>query len=80
MREAIGPLDRQHAAMKFFQPQIVGRCPLQAIQIDVIQRQPSTSIFVHQRERRTAHLFGIDSESCSEPADERRLPRPKVSR
>ena len=47
MRKAIGPFDRKHAAMQFFESQILSRCSLEAIQIGVIQRQTATSILMH---------------------------------
>jgi len=78
MRQAVGPLDGQDAAMKFFEPEIVGRRPFEAIKIGVIERQPSW-VFMHERERRAADVIRIDAEPLSQSADERGLPRSEVS-
>ncbi len=80
MREAIGPLDRQHAVLNanFLQPQVVGGGVFQTIEIGVVQREPPAAIFVDQRERGAAHLAGIDSQALRESAHERRLPRSEI--
>lgn len=79
MREAIRPLDREHATVQFFESQIVGCCSFQAIQIGVIESQPSASILMHQREGGAADVFGIESKTLREPSHKRRLPSPEIS-
>ena len=63
MCEAIGPFDCQDAPLEFLEPEIVGRGPLESIQIGVIEREASASVLVDQGEGRAAHIFGIDTES-----------------
>ena len=80
MREAIRPLYREHATVQFFESQIVGRCSFQAIQIGVIEDQPSASILMHERERRATDVFRIETQPLSESAHKGGLPCSKVSR
>ena len=80
MRKAIGPFDRQHTAVQFFEPQIVGSGPFQAIQVDVVQRQSATAVLVYQCEGRAADVLGVEAQTVGESADERRLPGSKISR
>src|SRR5215470_4335197 len=43
------------------------------------QRQASTAVLLHQRERRAADLFGADAETLREPAYERGLSSAQVA-
>src|SRR5262245_44798088 len=82
VRQAIRPFDGEHAVAHphFLQPEIVGGGTLQTEEICVVQCQPPAAIFVDQRERRAAHLARIDAEALRDPADERGLPRAKMTR
>jgi len=81
MREAIGPLDRENTIphAQLLQSQISGRRPFEAIQIGVIQRQTSATVFVDQREGRAADVPRIDAEPLREAAHERRLAGPEIA-
>ena len=80
VREPIRPLDRQDAVSDahLVEPQILGRRAIQAIEIDVVQREPAAAILVDQRERRAADLAGIDAQALGQAADERGLACAKI--
>ena len=80
MREAIGPFDREHAAMQFLESQIVGRGTLEAIQVGVIQRQAAAAIFMNECERRAADLVRIQAKPRCQPSNERGLPCSEIPR
>src|SRR5262245_4918772 len=77
---AIRPLDRQHAALKFFKSKLVGRGLLEAIQISVIEREASASVFVHKGERRAADFPRVDAQARRQAPNEGRLPCSQIAR
>ena len=81
MRQAIGPFDGQHAVChaQLLQSEIARRGTIEAIQVDVIQRQSTASVLMDEREGRAAHFPGIDAKSMGKSANECRFARPKVT-
>ena len=62
------------------QPEVVDLARIvEAIEIDVKQRQPAAAIFLDQRERRAADVVADDAEAFGEAADERRLPGAEIA-
>ena len=62
------------------QPQVVDLARIvQAIEIDVEQRQPAAAVFLDQRERRAADLVAARRRAFGQAAHERRLPRSEVA-
>ena len=53
---------------------------LEAVEVDMNERQEPAGIFVHQRKRRARHLVGVDSEAFGETLDEGRLASAKIPR
>ena len=80
MRQAIGPLDREHTALQLFEPLFVCGGSFESIEIDVIEGQPSASILVNEGERRAADLVRIEAQALGQSSHEGRLPRSKVPR
>jgi hypothetical protein len=75
MRQPVGPLDGEYAVLhaNFLKPEIVGRRASEPVEIDVVQRQPVTTVLVHQRECWTADRRWIDAEPLRQAAHERGL-------
>lgn len=73
--QSIGPLDCEDAVAhtRFLQPEIFSRRVVEAVQIRMVERQSAAAIFVEQRECRTTDFRRIDSQSRSQPFDERGL-------
>src|SRR5215467_5473211 len=73
--QLLRPLDRQHALHpELFQAKIVNLSRIvETIQIDVNEWDAPPAILLHQRERRTAHLFGRHAQTFGQTAYERRL-------
>jgi ABC-type uncharacterized transport system ATPase subunit len=80
-RQLVGPLDREDAfGGDLVEPEVVDLTRIvESIQIDVKQRQPTAAIFLHDRERWTAHVVGRDAESFGETADEHGLSRAEIA-
>src|SRR5262249_46964107 len=68
MRESVRPFDGRHTGFErqFVESQIVNFDRPQAIEVDVMQWQASTAIFLDQRERGAADQSGIDAEALGE--------------
>jgi hypothetical protein len=79
VRQTIGPFDRQDTALKFLEPEVVSRGLFKTIEIGVIKREPTPSVFMHQCERRAADVFRIYAEALRQPPHERRLPGAEIS-
>ena len=73
MCEAIGPFDCEDATVKFLESEFVDRGLLQTIQIDVIERETSASVFMHEGKRRAADFLRVDAESRGQSSNECRF-------
>src|SRR5688572_4041063 len=82
MCQPVRPLDRQHTVVhaQLVEPEIVRCGAIEPVEIDVIERQSSTAIFMNECERRTADLPRIDVQAFRKASDEGRLPGAKISR
>src|SRR6186997_3317341 len=79
--QPIGPLDGGHAAFnrQFLQAQIVDFDRFQAVQIDVVEHQPSSRVFLDQSEGRAGDLGRVDAEPLGQAAHERGLSCPEIA-
>jgi len=80
-RKSVRPFDGHHSstAGHLVQAQIFNLARLQAIQIDVKERQAPTSILLNQRKRRTRDFSRIDAETLGHPFHECRFASAKIA-
>src|SRR5262245_40116673 len=80
-RQLLCPLDREHAVSSDLVEAEIEHLAriVEAIEIDVEQRQAAAAIFLDERERRAAHLVRRDAEALREPLHERRLPCAEIA-
>ena len=80
-RQSVGPFNRHHSstAGHLVQAQIFNLARLQAIQIDVKERQAPTAILLNQRKRRTRDFSRIYAETLGHPFHECRFASAKIA-
>ena len=81
IEELFGPLDRQDAVLpKLVEPELVDLTRVvQAIEVDVKQRQTSATVLLHQRERRAADVFRLNTQPLGQAAHQRGLPCSEIA-
>ena len=81
-RKPFGPFDGQHSARGQLgvEADVVEIGTIEAVQIDVHQRQASAAVFVHERERRAGHFIWIDAEPAGKASHEDGLAGSEIAR
>src|SRR5262245_39156236 len=79
LAEALVPLDGADSlpVEELAQSQAVLLGRLQAVEIEMVERQAAAVVGHHEREARAAHALGIAAEPLCQAADENRLPGPE---
>ena len=81
-RQALGPFDGHDSARGQIgiESDLVELGAIEAIEIDVHQRQPSAAVFVHERERRAGDFVWVDAQALGEASHEGGLAGPEIAR
>jgi hypothetical protein len=80
--ETLGPFDGHDALLRKIriEADVVQVGAVEAIEIDVHERQSPAAVFMHERERRTGDLVAVHAKPFGESSDERGLTGAEVAR
>src|SRR5439155_5682129 len=81
-REPLEPLDGRHAlpVERLAQPRLVVARVLEAVEVDVLQRETAAPVLGDDRERGAVDAVRVDAEPAGEPADEAGLAGAELAR